>query len=232
MYINLKISTLITLLLLTITFNITGQTSMILDLYSSYSSTLGNENSVRVIAKGQVAEWVDISGGIETTTKLNTSFLCRADFFLTPRSKHNLELRNQYIANFFSAYQSNAFSAALALAYSQNYFYCALGASHHQYWSEGDIVIEPIHFCYDFEGRIFKPSHHWNIACQLTNITPFLIESLYTPNFILKTNVKVYEKDFNRVDVIFNFGIESAGFSHIISQFNQVYINAGVIWQI
>ncbi len=203
------------------------------DIYYNYNLTSSSQLLADIIYKNRLTNWVDIQAGFHCTTHSNYALLARADFKWNIKSHHTLQLRNQYLYNLFADYNSQTFNILLAAAYSQNYFYAALGASTNMIFplmngEKHAKVIEPVSLCYDFEGRIFPLKHHWNLALQITNITPFLVERPYSPNLILKGNVKIIESRKERIDLQFKLGFEPSGIFNIYAQQYEIYIGAGI----
>ncbi len=203
------------------------------DFTYNYNQTSSSQLFADIIYKNYIAKWVDLTVGLHTQTNSTYALLAKTNFKWNIKSHHNLELRNQYLYNIFAPLNSQSFNALLAAAYSQKYCYIALGI-HTQFFApiiannNPEIIYEPIHFAYNLKCRIFPIEHNWNLALQVTNITPFLIERAYSPNFIMQGQAKIIESNSERIDITFKIGLEPAGIFNVIAQQYELFVSAGI----
>ncbi len=203
----------------------------------NYNLTNASELAGEFTYQNALSDWVDIQAGFQASTRNAYALLARGDFKFNANAQHRFGLRNQYLYDANVGYNAQFLNALLAIDYTMKYGYFAMGAMCNVYTpirstNPHSTLVEPVLFCYDFEGRLFPSTHFWNLALQITNIRPFHIEKAQSPSFTLKGNYNVYNSNKSAMYLNLDLGVEYAGFGHINIQFYEIYSKIGISWEI
>lgn len=197
----------------------------------------GSSGAIEMAVDYAPVRWLGLSGGFRISSSALYQASTRGDFRWNVNGSHALGFTNRY---FYSVYGSNKFqdfNAVLAFLYDYDFFHLALGG-YFQFFTGFNIpshsrsyIYEP-GIVYDLEARIFKKEHIWNLGLQITNMRRFLIERMYSPNFIFKGNYRFGGYGSDNLNLMLEAGFQPAGLMHIVVNHYSFYFNIGLSWVI
>ena len=198
----------------------------------------GSTMNTEMVGIYSPTRWVDVYGGFHVSSRNLYQVGARGDFKWWIGETRNLTLRNQYSYSAYANENLQNLNMSLMLVYDQEYLYAAFGG-YAQFFTNFFIkegaqrtyIWEP-GLAYDFQTRIFKKSHIWNLGLQITNIRYFLVERSYSPNVIFNANYRIGGENEDHLNLLFEAGVQPSGVFHIVVNYYSFFFNVGVTCRI
>ena len=212
------------------------QKKSLLYMKIGYEHTQINKSNINTEMVGiyAPARWVDIYGGFNISSRNLYQIGARGDFKWWIGENRNISLRNQYSYSAYANENLQNLNMSLLFVYDQEYLYAAFGG-YAQFFTnffikndkQRSYIWEP-GLAYDFQTRIFKKSHIWNLGLQITNIRHLLVERSYAPNIILNGNYRICGENNDHLNLLLEAGFQPSGIFHIVANYYSFFFNLGV----
>ena len=194
----------------------------------------GSEINTEMAGIYSPTRWVDVYGGFHVASRNLYQIGARGDFKWWVGENRNLALRNQYSYSAYANENLQNFNMSLLLVYDQEHLYASFGG-YAQFFTnfflkdgvQRTYIWEP-GLAYDFQTRIFKKSHIWNLGLQITNIRHLLVERSYTPNFIFNGNYRICGEGNDHLNLLLEAGFQPSGIFHIVANYYSFFFNVGI----
>jgi hypothetical protein len=194
----------------------------------------GSEINTEMAGIYSPTRWVDVYGGFHVASRNLYQIGARGDFKWWVGENRNLALRNQYSYSAYANENLQNFNMSLLLVYDQEHLYASFGG-YAQFFTnfflkdgvQRTYIWEP-GLAYDFQTRIFKKSHIWNLGLQITNIRHLLVERSYAPNFIFNGNYRICGEGNDHLNLLLEAGFQPSGIFHIVANYYSFFFNVGI----
>ena len=194
----------------------------------------GTEINTEMAGIYSPTRWVDVYGGFHVASRNLYQIGARGDFKWWVGENRNLALRNQYSYSAYANENLQNFNMSLLLVYDQEHLYASFGG-YAQFFTnfflkdgaQRTYIWEP-GLAYDFQTRIFKKSHIWNLGLQITNIRHLLVERSYAPNFIFNGNYRICGEGNDHLNLLLEAGFQPSGIFHIVANYYSFFFNVGI----